>query len=176
MNNKHLFTILTASFLFGILTFSCTKFEEGPGRTFRLRSVNHRLCDDGWHVVARRVYADQSKKQSDIGYPTNEFIITFDVHFSKDGSYLSQVIIFKDEPSTLNPQPTPYPGFYKYNQFQEGQWWFDKKDKTILYMTFDGVTEKMKITSLSKSQFKMFHIDDSTGIIETFEFDSNSVQ
>ena len=181
MNNKHLFTILTASFLFGILTFSCTKFEEGPGRTFRLRSVKHRLCDDGWNLRGRRIYADQSKKQSDISYPTNECIFTFDVHFSKDGTYLSQVIILKDEPSywqgtQIGPTPTPYPGFYKYNQFQEGQWWFDKKDKTILYMTFDGVTEKMKITSLSKNNFNMFHIDDSTGIIETFEFLSNSIQ
>ncbi len=173
MNNKHLFTILTASFLFGILTFSCTKFEEGPGRTFRLRSVKHRLCDDGWNLRGRRIYADQSKKQSDISYPTNECIFTFDVHFSKDGTYLSQVIILKDEPSywqgtQIGPTPTPYPGFYKYNQFQEGQWWFDKKDKTILAHdrpTFRTVDESRKPACFL---FMPGAFDDRQRLIERF--------
>ncbi len=166
MNNKHLFTILTASILFGILTFSCTKFEEKPGKTFRLRSVKHLLCASEWRLGEMNIYADQKMKESDSNMDSTIFIWDFNLQFSKDGTYNS-VISYAAGPYS-NPQP--YPGFYQYNQSQKGQWWFDKKDKTILYMTFDGVTEKMKITSLWKSGFTMFHIDDSTGIIEVFEF------
>ncbi len=169
MKNKRLFTILTASILFCILTFSCTKFEEGPGKTFRLRSVKHRLCESGWEFVSYRFYANQSMKESNSPMDSTITITNFSLHFSKNGTY-NLIINYDGQDPNSNPQPNPV--FYKYKQLheEEGKWWFDKKDKTILYMTFDGVTEKMKITSLNKSVLFMFHIDDSTGIVEDYRF------
>ena len=171
MKNKHLFTILTASILFCILTFSCTKFEdkEKPGSTYRLRSVKHRLCSGAWRCHGgATIYADQSMKESNSPMDPIIIITDLNIQFSKDGTYKSAIYYAQDPYSN----PLPYPVFYKHKQLlsEEGQWWFDKKDKTILYMTFDGVTEKMKITSLNRTTLYMYHIDESTGIVEDYVF------
>lgn len=159
------------SFSFAIICvlFSCTKYDQNSN--FRLRSVKHILCKNSWKLSWYRSYDTVEDFEKDEWNPETGYIDTFNIHFDKNGSFTSAVKVKSKKGLVANPDEAGYSGFYEYSDSLQGNWRFEKGDKTTIYLNMEGVDEKFEIVELNKGFLKFIHFDKS-GKVERISWEA----
>jgi hypothetical protein len=152
--------------ILGLLIFclvSCQKFEEG--RNFRLRTVKQILCKKSWTLFGTFFEQDTQSTRE---------VSVFNIKFNKDETCTYQVLVRRGSEGEQNaPDYVPYPGFYVYTEKTvfESTWRFDKNDKSIIYIDFEGSEEKFTINSLDRHSLSLKINVKNEALIEGFHFE-----